>query len=113
MSGMVRCNGWKDCPFYKTKSGCVHYQGRSHKKTKGCSIGKDICDCLPLKTRKVRRETKYNKAVDAVARYLKSIGWKPLVGSFTGIEHGEGKYKFRLIFNFTGSPPKTNKKEED
>ncbi len=47
-----------------------------------------------------------NKALDAVVKYLKSRGWNPLIGSFVGIEQGTLKYNFRLIFKFTGKPPK-------
>ena len=47
-------------------------------------------------------------AIDAVADYLRSIGWSPLVGQFTGIEQGNLKYKFRLIFEFTGKKVKND-----
>lgn len=43
------------------------------------------------------------EAIEAVSKYLKSIGWKPLAGGFTGIEQGSRKYNFRLIFDFTGN----------
>lgn len=46
------------------------------------------------------------KAIKVVAEYLRSIGWNPLVGQFTGIEQGSLKYNFRLIFCFTGSKKK-------
>ncbi len=46
------------------------------------------------------------KAIDACAKYLRSKGWNPLVGGFQRIEQGELKYNFRLIFGFTGKPPK-------
>jgi len=49
------------------------------------------------------------KAIDACAKYLRSIGWNPLVGGFTGIEQGELKYNFRLIFKFTGKKNETRK----
>jgi len=49
------------------------------------------------------------KAIDAVAEYLRSLGWNPLVGSFDCIEQGDGKFIFRLVFKFTGKPPKNAK----
>ena len=48
------------------------------------------------------RQKKVEQAIEAVAEYLRSIGWNPLVGQFTGIEQGSLKYNFRLIFSFTG-----------
>ena len=45
------------------------------------------------------------KAIYACRDFLKAHGWNPLVGGFTAIEQGDGKYKFRLIFSFTGKPP--------
>ena len=58
--------------------------------------------------------TKEEQAIAAVAEYLRSIGWNLLVGQFTGIEQGNLKYNFRLIFSFTGSKKKkpTQPKEE-
>jgi len=44
------------------------------------------------------------KAIDAVAAYLRSEGWVVQVGGFTGIEQGTLKYNYRLIFEFTGKP---------
>lgn len=43
-----------------------------------------------------------DKAIEAVTAYLKSRGWKLLVGGFQNIEQGSLKYNFRLIFGFTG-----------
>ncbi len=59
----------------------------------------------------MKKETKKqieteNLAIDAVNNYLKARGWKPLIGGFVGIEQTGLKYNFRLIFNFTGKPPK-------
>mgnify|MGYP001589906377 CR=1 FL=1 len=51
----------------------------------------------------MKQNKEEEKAIDAVADYLRSIGWKPFVGQFTGIEQGNAKYNFRLIFNFTGT----------
>lgn len=50
----------------------------------------------------MKKKTIEEKAIDAVAKYLKSIGWSPLVGGFERIEQGNLKYNFRLIFKFTG-----------
>ncbi len=47
-----------------------------------------------------------DKAIYACADFLKSHGWNPLVGSFIGVEQGDLKYNFRLIFKFTGRLPK-------
>jgi len=49
------------------------------------------------------------KAIFACANYLRSRNWSYLVGGFSGIEQGELKYNFRLIFKFTGKPPKNKK----
>ena len=58
----------------------------------------------------MKKKTKENnieeKAIDACGNYLKIKGWNPLVGGFIGIEQGNLKYNFRLIFAFTGKPPK-------
>lgn len=43
-----------------------------------------------------------DEAIESVSKYLRNIGWKPLVGGFSGIEQGSRKYNFRLIFSFTG-----------
>ena len=50
-------------------------------------------------TKKIKIE---DKAIYAIADYLRSIGWSCLIGGFSGIEQGSAKYNFRLIFNFTG-----------
>ncbi|MEK6884527.1 MAG: hypothetical protein AABY22_33150 [Nanoarchaeota archaeon] len=47
-----------------------------------------------------------DKAINACVAYLKSKEWNPLVAGFSAIEQGSMKYNFRLIFNFTGKPPK-------
>lgn len=54
----------------------------------------------------MKSKTIEEKAIDACAQYLRSKGWKPLVGGFERIEQGSAKYNFRLVFGFTGGPPK-------
>lgn len=54
---------------------------------------------------KKKREIE-EKAIDATAEFLRSIGWNPLVGRFSGIEQGSRKFNFRLIFEFTGRKEK-------
>jgi len=44
---------------------------------------------------------KEEKAIEAVAEYLRSLGWSPLLGGFEGIEQGDLKHNFKLIFEFT------------
>jgi len=51
------------------------------------------------------------KAIDKCADFLRSHGWNPLVGGFTTIEQGSAEYNFRLIFSFTGKPPKVKELE--
>lgn len=56
-----------------------------------------------IKTIEISKETAIeDKAIYAIADYLRSKGWSCLVGGFYGIEQGLAKYNFRLIFNFTG-----------
>lgn len=56
-----------------------------------------------IKTIEISKETKIeDKAIYAIADYLRSIGWSCLIGGFYGIEQDSSKYNFRLIFNFTG-----------
>ena len=71
----------------------------------------------PLKTiKKYKSKTKgeieiEDNAINACAIFLKSMGWNCLVGGFQGIEQNFGKYRFRLVFDFVGKPPKRlNKK---
>jgi len=60
------------------------------------------------KTRKIetieitQKTSIQDKAIYAIADYLRSIGWSCLIGGFYGIEQDSAKYNFRLIFNFTG-----------
>ena len=58
------------------------------------------------------------KAIDACAAYLRSIGWEPLVAGFESIEQGGRKYNFRLVLGFTGkkkdeSSPSPERKVKD
>ncbi|MEK7578101.1 MAG: hypothetical protein AAB456_00035 [Patescibacteria group bacterium] len=59
-----------------------------------------------MKSRTKKQIKAEDKAIKAVAEFLRSHKWNPLVGGFIGIEQGSLKYNFRLIFSFTGKPPK-------
>ena len=59
-------------------------------------------NCSPSGGEGMKRNKIEIEAIESVSKYLRSIGWKPLVGGFTGIEQGSLKFNFRLIFSFTG-----------
>jgi hypothetical protein len=66
-------------------------------------MSEKIKDKKKIKTIEITKETTIEeKAIYAVADYLRSKGWSCLVGGFSGIEQDSRKYNFRLIFNFTG-----------
>ena len=54
----------------------------------------------------MKQNKEEEKAIEAIADYLRSIGWIPLVGGFSVIEQDNRKYNFRLVFNFTGKKAK-------
>ena len=62
------------------------------------------------KNKKKRLE---EKAIDACAAYLRSIGWEPLVAGFDSIEQGSLKYNFRLVLGFTGKKKDKPSPKED
>ena len=53
-------------------------------------------------TKKTEKKNLEEKAIDACADYLRSIGWEPLVAGFHSIEQGNLKYNFRLVLGFIG-----------
>ena len=63
---------------------------------------------MKKQTEKAKTE---DKAIYAIADYLKSIGWNCLVGGFKGIAQGEAKYKFDLIFSFVGKKKLSKQKK--
>lgn len=58
--------------------------------------------------KKSLKEIVEDRAIDACASYLRSKGWSIAVGGFSQIEQGTLKYNFKLVFSFTGKPPKSN-----